>query len=109
MNEHTITMAERNLKEALKAQHEIAQTLSLYKMDFEKSKAQTLLSGEIEGKNAPEREASLRLKLSDGYEILEDLENQKRDADTVLAVARVEWDAMRYQLRLMEVLKTTHD
>jgi hypothetical protein len=57
----------------------------------------------VEGKNAETRDASIRLQLQDDYAELERREAALNEARAELDIARLEWDTLRYQVRLLGV------
>jgi hypothetical protein len=56
----------------------------------------------IEGKNEWERAAKLRLGLSGEHDALAEAEDALTEARCAAEVARLEWDLVRYQLRISE-------
>jgi hypothetical protein len=72
---------------------------------IEARRAELLMTGEIDGKNAEIREAQLIDKLARRYN--DHLEAQKEAAHwrSVLALNQIEVDRLKTLLRLMEVLK----
>jgi hypothetical protein len=67
------------------------------------SKRAALLVEGVEGKNAETRDASIRLQLQDDYAELERREAALNEARAELDIARLEWDTLRYQVRLLGV------
>ena len=74
------------------------------KTSLEFSRADLITEG-VEGKNADERDAALRLALFDQYAHLAGCEAALNEARRDLEVARVEWDCLRYKLRLFEATR----
>lgn len=72
------------------------------KAQLETLRAERLASG-VEGKNADEREARLRLCLAEPHEKLYQAERLLSLARLELDAARLEWDWLRYRLRAFEV------
>ena len=93
---NALISAQANYAEALN-EHLDAKTA------LENDRADLLANG-VEGRNADEREAKLRLALFDQYAHLAGCEAQLTEARRDLESARVEWDALRYRLRVFEAL-----
>ncbi len=100
----TFDRACERLQEVQAAHIEALSALAEAKCSVEFKRAELLSEG-IEGKNAEEREAALRLKLFDEYTELLGLEVTLNDARRDLEQARITWDCLRYKLRLLEVQK----
>jgi hypothetical protein len=63
------------------------------------------LCGGVEGKNERERAAKLQLELTAEYVALTHAEDVLTEARCNLEVARLEWDLVRYKVRVAEVLE----
>jgi chromosome segregation ATPase len=61
-----------------------------------------LTAAGLEGKNAEERNANLRVQLGYLYDKLARLELEQAQARGTLDKARLDWDLCRYQLRITE-------
>jgi hypothetical protein len=83
---------------------EVATETATTKANLEYRRAELLCEG-IDGKNAEQREATLRLTLSDEYAELSALENELTRVRCCLERAQVAFTAIRYKVRLLEVLK----
>ena len=70
-------------------------------LDFRRS--ENIYKG-IDGKNAEQREAALRLELSEEYAELAGLENELTRVRCRLEVAQTRFTAVRYQIRALEAL-----
>jgi hypothetical protein len=70
--------------------------------DLETKRAELLVEG-VEGKNAESRDAAIRVQLGEEYELLERREAELNEARSELEIARLEWDTLRYQVRLLGV------
>ena len=55
----------------------------------------------VEGKNEAQRTAKLRLELGPEYDNLAEAEDTLTEARCELEVARLEWDLMRYKVRIL--------
>ena len=71
------------------------------KKALEDARAVLLCEG-VEGKNAEQREARIRLELQDLYYGLHQAESELSEARCELECARLEWDAARYSLKACE-------
>ncbi len=92
--------------QAAQAHHtEAVNALAEAKCSLEFKRAELLAKG-IEGKNVEAREAALRLNLFDEHVELLGLEVTLNEARKELEQARLNWDCLRYKLRLLEVQKT---
>lgn len=85
------------LEEALEASLERARA----KEALEARVAQGLLSGEIQGKNAEEREAKARVTYADLYQALAEAEERYQRAKTALEMARSYTEEMSLLARLI--------
>lgn len=88
------------------AQHEVAVTgdkLASCKFQLEEARACALAHG-VEGKNEGQREAALRLSLSELYGEAHRLELKLSTAKLELSFAQLEWDTLRYRLRSYEAI-----
>ena len=72
------------------------------KRALELAAAQKLCEG-VEGANKEGRDAWLRLELAMLYGALGEAEDALTDAKCALELARLEWDLVRYRLRVLEV------
>jgi len=61
------------------------------------------LCGGVEGKNGRERSAQLRLELAAEYVALAHAEDALTEARCELEVARLEWELVRYSVRMLEL------
>lgn len=68
---------------------------------LELAEAVTLSVG-VDGKNEAQRAANLRLELSAEHVALQDAEDALAEARCAYEVARLEWDLVRYQVRMLE-------
>lgn len=75
---------------------------SASRFDLDLAEAHLLAAG-VEGRNEAERKANLRLQLAEHYHNLRDAEAGVSSARHDLEIARAWLDALRYQLRLLEV------
>ena len=71
------------------------------KRGLELREARMLCAG-VDGKNERERTAKLRLELSVEYTALAEAEDALTEARCAFEGARLEWDLMRYQVRMLE-------
>ena len=62
-----------------------------------------LLCGGVEGKNEAQRNAVMRLELSNLHDALAEAEDALADARCSLECAHLEWDLARYTVRALEV------
>lgn len=88
------------------AQHEVSGTsdeLTACRFQLEEAKACTLAQG-VEGKNEAQREAALRLSLSELYGEAHRLELKLSTVKLELTFAQLEWDTLRYRLRAYETI-----
>ncbi len=65
------------------------------------TKRSALLVEGAEGRNAESRDAAIRVQLNDDYEVQEQREAALNEARSDLEIARLEWDTLRYQVRLL--------
>lgn len=93
--------AKKNLIKAQEAYTEAVNEQLDAKTSLEFQKTDLILQG-LEGKNSEEREANLRNQLFDFYAHLAGCEAQLNEARKDVEVARIEWDCLRYKLRLFE-------
>lgn len=91
------------LKLALAAAQELAETAGTARRRFLIARDQLLIGGELDGKNADVREAQLRQKLFPEWAEVEALEAAARNGKAAVEVARLDVEALRVQLRLMEL------
>lgn len=68
---------------------------------LERAEAYLICEG-VEGKNEKERAARLQLELTAGYSGLHEAEDALTEARCALEVARLEWDLVRYNVRVLE-------
>ena len=73
------------------------------KRTLELAEALKLCEG-VDGKNERERTAKLRLELSSEYAALSEAEDALTDARCAFELARLEWDSVRYQMRVLETV-----
>ena len=102
MTASNITTLREALSASLTAQHKAAHNLALIKLNLDTEKNKIIAAG-VEGKNAAERDANIELALTVETKAYNDAKFQLDEANLSVALARLEWDAMRYELRLMEV------
>ena len=95
------------LADALTVALETAETAATVKAGLETARAAALSAGEIEGKNEAQREANLRLRLLGYYSDLEAAEKRSRRSRHEVELARLGVDAVRAQLRLVELAGPT--
>jgi hypothetical protein len=94
--------AHARLVGALHAFHQASAGLESCRHVLENARALRFAEG-IDGKNAEQREAVLRLELRDLHIKLISQEQQLAQAKLELETARLEWDMLRYRLRAYEV------
>lgn len=90
------------LDTALAAHHVAVEAEAGARARLADREAELLLRG-APGKNEAERKAWLHAELTDEREAAERAAADTRAARSAVERARVEWDAMRYTLRLLEV------
>jgi hypothetical protein len=90
------------------AVYDATRELNYVKVKLEMERAQLLLNG-VEGRNAEQREAHIKLTLSDYYEELLRCEAELARTRLHADLARYEWDSLRYRLRVLEALRGTPD
>ncbi len=73
------------------------------KRDLELARAKLLCGDTVNGKNAEQREAQLRLTLETEHDALFAAEVALTEARCQLDCARLEWDTTRYTIRALEV------
>lgn len=100
-----IQEAEANLTSARKALYTATEKAVMLKRIHDNARAETIKSGLITGKNAEEREANLHASLKAERSMLEEAERGVAFARQNFEVAEIHWNSIRYQLRLLEVLK----
>ncbi len=83
---------------------EAAAELATTKANLELRRAELLCQG-VEGKNAEQREAMLRLELSEEHAELLMLENELLRVRCRLECAQIAFTAVRYTVRLLETVK----
>ena len=71
------------------------------KRALELAQARMLCDG-VEGKNEAQRNAAMRLELSDLHDALAEAEDALAEARCGLECAQVEWDLARYTVRTLE-------
>jgi hypothetical protein len=69
---------------------------------LENARAELLCKG-VEGNNAEQREAKIRLELQDLIQDLHQAEAELSEARCELECARLEWEVARYSVKAMEV------
>jgi hypothetical protein len=84
------------------AHAEAVEDLVLTRYQLETQKAKLVAEG-IEGKNAEQRDAQLRLLLSNHYEALHYAELAVERKSRDLTLSRLQLDGLRYHLRIAEV------
>ena len=77
------------------------------KRALELAKAYKLYEG-VEGKNEAQREAKLRLELHAEHAALDEAEDALTEARCSLDTAKLEWDLVRYQVRMLEATVLPH-
>ena len=82
---------------------EAATDTATAKANLEYRRADLIHQG-LEGKNAEQREATLRLELSEQYAELAGLENELTRVRCRLEIAQTRFTAVRYQVRAFEAL-----
>ena len=83
---------------------EVGMDTATVKANLEYRRAELICQG-IDGKNAEQREAALRLELSEVYAELIGFENELLRVRCRLEVAQTRFTAVRYQVRALEALK----
>ena len=106
MNASAITRLREVLTASLKVQHEAARTLATAKLALDTQRNKIIAVG-VEGKNAAERDANVELALKEETKAYNIAKLTLDEANLSVSLARLEWDAMRYELRLMEVSKVS--
>ena len=71
------------------------------KRALELAEAVKLCKG-VEGKNEAQRDARIRLELNAEYAALAEAEDALTETRCAYEVARLEWDLVRYQVRMLE-------
>ena len=82
---------------------EAATDTATAKANLDYRRAEIICQG-IDGKNAEQREAALRLELSEQYAELLQLENELTRVRCRLEVAQTRFTSVRYQVRAFEAL-----
>ena len=82
---------------------EAATDTATAKANLDFRRAEIICQG-IDGKNAEQREAALRLELSEQYAELLQLENELTRVRCRLEIAQIRFTAVRYQVRAFEAL-----
>lgn len=100
----SIQQATQTLIAAKTKYTEVTSRLMARKGLLESLRAKLVVAG-VNGKNAEEREANLRVALQQDIEVLERYEQSVLIARHEMEVAQLELDSIRYQLRLLEALK----
>lgn len=72
------------------------------KRALELTEAVKLCEG-VDGKNEAQRTAKLRLELQNEYSALHGAEDALAEARCAYEVARLEWDSVRYQIKMFEL------
>lgn len=98
-----ITTSYEALKAAVLTAFDANETAIATKNALEAMRLSMIMTGEIDGKNEAQREAQARQLLDTKYEAVELSESAARRAKTELEIARLDVEAQRAQLRLMEV------
>ena len=81
-----------------------ASHLGLAKMELDEAKAAALVNG-IEGKNAEQRAANLRVMLEDKYNYLSQMQDQYDQEKNEANLAELELTRIQLTIRLMELVK----
>lgn len=97
--EDALVYAQRRYSEAANAVVE-------NKYQHEQARAEVLTEG-VQGRNAEESEPRIRQVLQDKHIRLESYESTLNAAKSELEAARLEWDCLRYGVRLLEALRDT--
>ena len=100
---HTLETAAHGLNDA-KVSHLGA--LAVYteaKRALELAQARLLLDG-VSGSNKEQREAVMRLQLSEEHDALAVAEDALAEARCALECAQLEWDLARYQIKALEFI-----
>lgn len=98
----TLAEATRTLSQAYERYAQASQKVALLKHSLEHKRAVIITRG-LEGKNAEERSARLRLELEAETTALMEAELAHTTERANLDAARVNWDYLRTWLRLLEV------
>jgi hypothetical protein len=104
MTTEIITVLRECMAAAIKVQHKAAKELALVKISLDLQRNKIIAAG-VEGKNTAERDANTELALASETQAFNAAKFELDEANLSVALARLEWDAMRYELRLLEVLK----
>ena len=92
----------RYLQGARRIYTDAQNALSHAKHALETRKAERTAVG-VEGKNAEQRDAALRLELADDFNNVQQLETFLNDTRCEYENAKTVWDLQRYRLRLAEL------
>lgn len=103
MNVEMIEKAYNELIASRKVYHTAAEETINAKFRLEKKKAELLLSGEIAGKNADEREANTRQIMANDFAELHTKEAFERETRLLYEVRQLEVEKLRMELRLLEL------
>lgn len=103
--ENEVKQAFERYRKALEEALEAALERSRAKEALEARVAQGLLSGEIQGKNAEEREAKARALYADLYRALAEAEERYQKAKTALEIARSHTEEVSLLVRLIAEVK----
>lgn len=88
------------------AQYEVSLTgekVAGCRYQLDTARARAIAEG-VDGKNEAQREAALRLSLSELHDELHRLELKLSTARLELGFAQLEWDTLRYRLRAYETI-----
>ncbi len=99
--ENEVRQAFERYRKALEEALEAALERTRAKEALEARVAQGLLSGEIQGKNAEEREAKARVTYADLYQALAEAEERYQRTKTALEIARSYTEEMSLLARLI--------
>lgn len=97
-----VDMAYKSLAHTMRMAWEAADSLAGEKADLEQRRAEALAAG-VEAKNEATREAILRLRFADQYDLLTVLEGDVRGTRLGQELAQLEVERIRLRVRLMEL------
>ena len=107
ITQDAFTQSYAALKLAMDAAQELAEKAATARRRFTIARDDLLLSNELDGKNADVREAQVRRKLFPEWNEVELWEAAARNGKTRVETARLDVEAQRAQLRLMELTAVT--
>lgn len=105
VTEHEINDAYRTLANATRDAYRVGENLIAVTAELETAKLAGLRDGTIDGKNAELREAAARAALADLYDGQANAEQENREYQCALALAKIQVEQVRSLLRLAEVMK----